>query len=134
MIPQVARFPIFRFLLLGLTPFLAISGALAEESKRPFDIPAEAAEKTLKQFATQSGMEVLFSTQAASGIRTNAVKGELVPTDAVRQMLAGTPLYLVNDDKNGVLRIARNSSVAPDKSGQPSSPSAETGEPQKKKR
>ena len=74
------------------------------------------------------------STQAAAGIRTNAIRGEFAPTDAVRQMLAGTPLYLVSDDKNGVLRIARNGPAGPDASGQNASSSTETDEPQKKKR
>jgi len=61
----------------------------------------------LQRFAAQAGIEVLFSTQAAKGVRTNAVKGDYAVEDAVRRMLAGTPLYLVSDVKNGVLRIAR---------------------------
>lgn len=129
-----ARDSHFRVLLFWLACFLAVQATLAAEAKRAFNIPAEAAEKSLKQFASQSGVEVLFSTQAATGIRTNAIRGEFAPTDAVRQMLAGTPLYLVNDDKNGVLRIARSSSGTRADAGQSSGPSTETDEPQKKKR
>lgn len=61
----------------------------------------------LQRFAAQSGVEVLFSTEAAKGVRTNAVKGAFAVEDAVRRMLSGTPLYLVSDTKHGVLRIAR---------------------------
>lgn len=132
MINPFARDSRFRILLFWLACFVAVRTALAAEARRSFNIPAEAAEKSLKQFASQSGVEVLFSTQAADGIRTNAIRGEFVPTDAVRKILAGTPLYLVSDDKNGVLRIVRSSSVARDASGQSSGSSTETDEPQKK--
>jgi hypothetical protein len=85
-----------------------LSGAAAgAETLRSFDIPAGEAEKTLKQFAAQSGLEVLFSTEAARGVRTKAVKGRLVADEAVKQMLSGTPLYVVIDSKNRVWRIAR---------------------------
>lgn len=105
MTPQLGR-PIFprglSFLL------LLLGGALSAASPtRPFDIPAGDADKTLQSFAAQSGVEVLFSTAAAKGVRTNAVRGNFVVEDAVRRMLSGTPLYLVSDTKNGVLRIAR---------------------------
>jgi hypothetical protein len=105
--------------------------ALAVESKRAFNIPAEAAEQTLKQFAAQSGLEVLYSTQAAAGVRTKAVRGELTPETAIKQMLQGTPLFAVKDAKNGVLRIARNGSARSGKI-EPFSPTPQTEEPQKK--
>jgi hypothetical protein len=110
---------------------LANALALAGDSKRTFDIPAEPAEQTLKQFAAQSGLEVLYSTRAAAGVRTNAVKGELTADAAITQMLVGTPLYVVNDAKNGVLRIARND-AAPPRATRPSGPTPETEEPKKK--
>lgn len=133
MIDPFARDSHFRLLLFCLACFFSTRLALAAEAKRSFNIPAETAEKSLKQFASQSGVEVLFSTQAAAGIRTNAIKGDFAPTDAVRQMLAGTPLYLVNDDKNGVLRIVRGSSVAKGETGPAEGGATETDEPQKKK-
>ena len=103
-------FPWFRRQLfeLFLSTALVFSAAAADaDSLRSFDIPAGEAERTLKDFATQSGLEVLYSTNAARGVRTKAVKGLLVAREAVKQMLSGTPLYVVNDSKNGVLRIAR---------------------------
>lgn len=88
--------------------FLLCAGTLlAAAPTRSFNIPAGDAEKMLQRFAAQSGVEVLFSTEAARGVRTNAVKGEFPVEDAVRRMISGTPLYLVSDTKNGVLRIAR---------------------------
>ena len=103
-------FPWFRRNLFELLLFasLVLSGAAAEsDSLHSFDIPAGEAERTLKKFAIQSGLEVLYSTDAARGVRTKAVKGRLIAREAAKQMLSGTPLYVVNDRKNGVLRIAR---------------------------
>jgi len=103
MTPPTGRLLLFHGLCL-----LILSGILhASAPARSFDIPAGDAEKTLQRFAAQSGVEVLFSTAAAKGVRTNAVKGSYTAGEAARRMLAGTPLYLVSDAKNGVLRIAR---------------------------
>ncbi len=102
--------PWFRRQLFELLLFasLVLSAAAADaDSLQSFDIPAGEAERTLREFATQSRLEVLYSTDAARGVRTKAVKGRLVAREAVKQMLSGTPLYVVNDSKNGVLRIAR---------------------------
>ena len=76
-----------------------------ELEKRKFDVPADLADKSLRVFSVQSGTEVLFSSDAASGVRTNAIKGEFLPGEAVKKMLAGTTLY-VRDERDGVFRIA----------------------------
>ena len=76
-----------------------------EAEKRKFDVSADLAEKSLRVFSAQSGSEVLFSSDAASGVRTNAIKGEFLPGEAVKKMLAGTNLY-VRDERDGVFRIA----------------------------
>jgi hypothetical protein len=108
----------FRFAaLLFAGAFVASVWLGAAELTRAFDIPAGLAEKTLKQFASQSGMEVLYSTDAAHGVRTNAVKGRLAVREAVTRLLLGTQLYVI-DDRKGVLRIAR----APDPNGQRAAP------------
>lgn len=89
---------------------LVCLAAQTADNLRLFNIPAGFAETTLKQFAAQAGMEVLFSTEVARGVRTNAVKGELLVHEAAKQMLSGTPLYVVTDSRHGVLRIARTPS------------------------
>ncbi len=101
--------PLFRMLLTSvLFAFLApvVSGA-SEMAKKTFDLKADAAERALKAFSAQSRVEVLFSSDAAAGVRTNAVKGDYTPIEAVELMLAGTVLY-VRDASNGVVRIARS--------------------------
>jgi iron complex outermembrane receptor protein len=109
-VPRAARLPkrlSFSLLVFVLTVGL-FTGSLwgAEPGKRRFNLPADSAEKSLKAFSTQAGVEVLFPSDAAAGVRTNAVKGDFTPLEAARRMLAGTTLYF-RDESNGVVRIAR---------------------------
>ena len=111
--------------ILGIGLALVATAFGATEPVRSFDIAAGAAETALKQFARQSGVVVLFSTEAARGVRTNAVKGDLQVQEAVERMLAGTPLRVVKDSKNGVLRIARD----PGPNGRRAAPKATSDRP-----
>lgn len=90
-------------LLLGFT-WLTAS---AQETKRTFDIPAGKAETTLKAFADQARTQFFFSAEKVGGVRTNAVKGEMAPTEALEAMLAQTELVAVRDEKTGALTINR---------------------------
>src|SRR5688500_15489541 len=90
--------------LVGMILSLIGSAFAATGPIKSFDIAAGPAESALKQFAVQSGLEVLFSTEVARGVQTNALKGNFAPDEAVRQMLTGTSLRVVNEGKNGVLR------------------------------
>ncbi len=98
---------LLRCFTLCLAVLLTATLSADEAVRRQFDIPAGPAEKSLKAFSVQSGQELLFSTEAASGVHTNAVKGDLAPLDAVNRLLAGTGLQAVLDEKNGVLRVTR---------------------------
>src|SRR5262245_32782682 len=58
----------------------------AEESRgltRKFDLPADVAEVSLKRFAEQSGRGVVFVPERVKGVKTNAVKGEWTPAEAL---------------------------------------------------
>jgi outer membrane receptor protein involved in Fe transport len=90
--------------LIGMMGSAAWMSAV-ESGARKFDVPADLVEKSLRVFSVQSGCEVLFSSDAASGVRTNAINGEFLPGEAVKKMLAGTTLY-VRDERDGVFRIA----------------------------
>ena len=83
--------PIFRllcFLLLLCVPTLRASAA--DAARRPFNLPADDAEHTLRLFATQSGLEVLFSRPSTVGVRTPALQGDFPPFEAITRLLAGT--------------------------------------------
>lgn len=96
-------------LLAGLVPLVA-----AETSApRKFDVPAGSAERTLRQFSAQAGVELIYSTDAVKGVATRAVRGELSAVNALEQMLADTPLRLVKDAKPGAFAIRREVAVDP---------------------
>lgn len=84
----------------------------AAESTRKFDISAGKAEITLRQFADQAGTQFFFSTEKVRGTRTNAVKGELTPGEALDAMLAKTTLVAVQDEKTGAYTIQRAATAA----------------------
>ncbi|MGH8018321.1 MAG: TonB-dependent receptor plug domain-containing protein, partial [Opitutaceae bacterium] len=83
----------------------------AESAKRRFDLPAEDAVVSLEIFAKQSGQEIVYSPDVVRGTRTNAVKGEFSPKDAVDRMLADTALT-ASQTRSGLLSVKR--AEAPD--------------------
>lgn len=110
----------------------------ADAAKKSFDLPADAAERSLKRFAQQAGLEVAFVSEVTDGVRTNAVRGEFTPLEAAQRLVAGTPLQIVRDERTGVLTVARApqdrpANPAPEKNGasrQPAvSPIAAAGRP-----
>ena len=88
--------------------FFLISSFAAEVPKIRFSLPAAPAEQSLKRFAAQSGLEVLFTTETAAKVRTNAVEGEYTAKAAIDQMLKGTPLVANQDQKTGAMKVSRN--------------------------
>lgn len=95
----------------------------AAEDRRAFDVPAGPAEKTLKAFSAQSGIEVVFATSSATNIKTNAIKGELVPHEALDRMLLGTGLIVEPNRQGGGLMVVRDPNgprAVPPAGGRPS--------------
>jgi len=96
----------------GLSLVLWHGAGGAEAAKKTFDLPADAAERSLKKFAQQSGLEVVFLSEITDGVRANAVRGEFTPLEAAQRLLAGTPLQIVPDARTGALSVARTPSGA----------------------
>ena len=93
---------------------IAVTDVFAEEAARKsFDLPVDTAEKSLKKFSEQSGMEVLVPTSAVKDIRTRAVKGEMTAREALDSMLVGTPLIAVANYKTGSVTIRREGPNGP---------------------
>lgn len=104
------RVPSFSSSVLSLLVLTCGPCAFASETAREpraFDIVGSPVDVALRQFAAQSGLEVLFATDAAQGVTTNALKGRMPAAQAIAQLLAGTPLSVVKTTRSGVLRIAR---------------------------
>ena len=66
---------------------------------------------TLPELATQSGINLVFSRAHVSGVRTHAVSGQMEPSEAVEQMIDGTPLGFFVDDGSGAIVVFRNQPV-----------------------
>lgn len=88
-------------LLVGLLPVLAWAQAAGAD----FDLPRGDAEITLKLFAEQSGEEVVYLVDPVRGVQTVAVRGRYTAYEALRRMLAGTPLRVTKDTASGALAV-----------------------------
>ena len=84
---------------------LGSSLAAAAEAALSFDLPAGEAAQTLKQFAVQANREIVFATNAVSGVTTHAVKGEMTAATALDQMLIDTGLVATVDSKSGAFAV-----------------------------
>ncbi|MCC7266425.1 MAG: TonB-dependent receptor [Caulobacteraceae bacterium] len=84
---------------------LSASPALAQAA-RAYDIPAQSASEGIRTLARDSGLQVIAPSEDVAGVRTKAVRGEYEPTDALRAMLAGTGLEVVETGP-GVVTVRR---------------------------
>lgn len=80
----------------------------AESVRRHFDIPAGRAEKSLRQYSAQSGVQLVYPTALVRDVQTRAVKGRYTDREALEYLVARTPLRVVRDEKTGVLTLARS--------------------------
>lgn len=102
--------PYLRAALAALVLLFAGARALAAEAAKAFDIAEGPALPALKQFAAQSGEQILYSADAVEGVTTQAVKGTFTPREALDRMIQGTKLIVVADKKNGALSLVRDRS------------------------
>lgn len=113
-----------RLLLASLFAFVAAALFAADPARRNFDLPADAAEVSLRRFAAQSGVEVLFTTEAVARVRTVTVKGALTPAEALVRLLAGTTLVARRDADTGMYFVRRTEDPEP-----PNAPAAPRADP-----
>lgn len=81
--------------------------ACAEKEKLSLNIPSGFATSTLKEFARQAKVEIIFDPQSVYGVKTNEVHGEHDPESALRVMLKGTPLSVDFDQATGAYAVIR---------------------------
>jgi iron complex outermembrane receptor protein len=95
-------------LVLTGTALGAPTPATAESAKRAFDIPAETAETALRSFAEQADTQFVYSADKVEGVRTNALRGNYAPREALDRLVSGTELFVVQDVRTGALTVDRN--------------------------
>lgn len=70
------------------------------------DIPSGDLAAALEAFAKQTGIELVFRADQLHGLRTQGVRGELSPQEAITRLLQGTNLRLQEDQATGAMVIA----------------------------
>ena len=65
---------------------------LADEAVKHFNIDSQVLSAALNEFARQSDRQILFSTDVVDAKRTDGVRGDLAPEDALKLLLKGTGL------------------------------------------
>lgn len=78
---------------------MAATPAMAQ-AKRTYDIPAQPASEAVRTLARDTGLQIMAPAEDVSGVRTNAVRGDYAPMDALRAMVAGTGLEVVQIGAN----------------------------------
>ncbi len=79
--------------------------ACSYQNERSLNIPEGLASHTLKEFAKQANVEIVFNTPSVTDIRTNAVTGKMVPQAALELMLSGTSLIYGRDPETGAYAV-----------------------------
>lgn len=87
-----------------------------------FDLDKGDAKQTLKQFAKQAQIGILFNPPSISGVRTNEVVGKFTPRVALERMLEGTPLVFKEDLETGAFAVTRSEIPSPDQTTQNTEP------------
>ncbi|MDP3073026.1 MAG: TonB-dependent receptor plug domain-containing protein [Opitutaceae bacterium] len=82
------------------------SPAAEQPAKRAYDVPAGDAAVSLRLFSEQSGQEIIYPAENVKGVKTNALKGEFTPREAINRLIAGTPLTVASS-KNGAIAVNR---------------------------
>ncbi len=75
-------------------------------SAATFNVPAGDLETALDTYAQQSGVNLAVPTEAIRGVRTDGVKGNLSPDNALSRILKGTG-FIESHDPSGAIGIVR---------------------------
>lgn len=85
----------------------SLTSSIANEA-RSFDLEAGRAAKTLKQFAKQSGLGIVFDSRSLKDVYTEDVVGLMIPSNALARMLENTSLVFDQDDETGAFAVTRS--------------------------
>ena len=102
----IKHIPYF-LLLIGIGSLLILLSSCTQKEKISLNIPEGFATITLKEFARQAEVEIIFDAQSVYGVQTNAVNGNHDPQSALRIMLKDTPLRVDFDDESGAYAVIR---------------------------
>lgn len=93
-------------LMMGIAAALVWTTPAAAQNRQAFSIPAGDAAASVQRLAIQAGVQVMAPDADLSGITTNRLSGNFTPIEALRRMLAGKGLEVV---QNGAVIVIRRS-------------------------
>jgi hypothetical protein len=105
MLTNLRKVSFFSFVVGSLCALILT--ACIEKQKTQINIPEGFATQTLKEFARQANVEIIFDPQSVYGVKTHAVSGEHEPRAALRIMLKDTPLSVDFDEATGAYAVIR---------------------------
>ncbi len=137
MIPSVRPARHRRFALVVTCALWVTWAAGADPPKKTFRLSEGDAAVTLKQFSQQAGEQIVYPIDLVRGVKTNSVRGEFTPRDALNRMVANTGLVAVQDEKTGAFTVGRkprdpppsDSAPPPPRSDPKNHPPAEPSQP-----
>ena len=94
--------------LASASTVLIILAACSSKKQSILNIPEGEATYTLKEFANQAEVEIMYNPQSVQGVKTNSVVGEYYPQSALRIMLEDTVLTIDYDEETGAYGVMRN--------------------------
>lgn len=80
-----------------------LSAPAVAETPQAVDVPAGELTAALQTLATQVDAELMFRSEELVGVRTQGVRGTLLPSEAIQQLLKGTDLKIIVDPDGAVL-------------------------------
>ncbi|MDA0350264.1 MAG: TonB-dependent receptor plug domain-containing protein [Verrucomicrobia bacterium] len=104
----VSTHDFWRGLLSAAVLLLMFSARSIASDIQSFDLDGGDATQTLKEFAKQSRLSIVFDPQGVKGVQTQEVVGMLLPRLALERMLEGTPLVFKQDLETGAFAITRS--------------------------
>jgi hypothetical protein len=122
------RWPRLTLLLIHILVWGALPAS--DGTRRSFDLPADAADESLKRFSKLTELEVFYPSGATKGVRTQPVKGEMTAREALDVMFANTGLGVVQDEQTGAFSVRR----AHDPNGHGAAPPMSGNRPKKPNR
>ena len=90
------------FFLFFAAAWFTLGATPAEARKMDFNIPAQDLSSALKNFALETGLQMLYSSDMVKGIRSKGVTGKYEPKEVLDILLSGTGLSYHFTDPNTV--------------------------------
>jgi len=103
--------PLLALTLIFCIGFLPSSLEGAAESDRSFALAAGFAEVTLEAFSEQADVPVVYPLRDVRGVTTNAVYGDFAISVALKQLVVGTGLEFIQEERTGAYIIKRGAAA-----------------------